>query len=449
MHSPLADCLDLLPSGWRWTKLREVADFVMGQAPPGDQTNFEVRGTVFVKAGEFGALRPITREWTMKPLKFAKTGDVLICVVGATSGKLNLAIDCAIGRSVAAIRPHKETFDRFIYFQLVPKVLGLRAGTAGSAQGVISKNVLAEIDFVLPPLDEQHRIVAEIEKQFTRLDAGVASLKRVKAALKRYRTSVLRAACEGRLVPTEAELARKQGRSYEHAAKLLARSLSERRKNWNGRGKYKEPASQESDALPSVPEGWIWASVEQLSSKVVDGVHMKPDYVPSGVPFVTVRNLTAGPGISFEKLNHITVDDHLEFIKRAHPEPEDILISKDGTLGVVRVIRTHVEFSIFVSVALVKPVLRKMSSYLGIALSSPQVQVQMVPKGSGLQHIHLEDLRKDCIPLPPLAEQHRIVSEVERRLSVIEEVEAAVEANLKRAERLRQAVLHSAFSGSF
>jgi len=97
---------------------------------------------------------------------------------------------------------------------------------------------------------------------------------------------------------------------------------------------------------------------------------------------------------------------------------------------------------------LVKPVLKQMSSFLKTALSSPQVQVQMVPKGSGLQHIHLEDLRADCVPLPPLAEQQRIVAEVERRLSVVDELEAVVYANLQRAARLRQAILQRSFSGN-
>ena len=159
--------------------------------------------------------------------------------------------------------------------------------------------------------------------------------------------------------------------------------------------------------------------------------HKKPNYVPSGIPFVTVRNLTAGLGISFEKLNYVTPDDHAEFLRRANPEQGDILVSKDGTLGVI----------------LVKPVIRDMGSYFGTALSSPQVQMQMVPKGSGLQHIHLEDLREDCIPLPPLAEQKRIVAEVERRLSVVEELESAITAQRQRAATLRQSILHRAFEG--
>ena len=84
----------------------------------------------------------------------------------------------------------------------------------------------------LPPLPEQHRIVAEIEKQFTRLDASVESLKRAQANLKRYRASVLKSACEGTLVPTEAELARPEGRDYEPADVLLERILAERRARW-------------------------------------------------------------------------------------------------------------------------------------------------------------------------------------------------------------------------
>ena len=306
---------------------------------------------------------------------------------------------------------------------------------------------IEETPIPLPPLDEQRRIVAEIEKQFTRLEAGVVGLLRVQANLKRYRAAVLKAACEGKLVATEAELARQEGRAYETGAQLLERVLTERRQKWSGKGKYKEPAKPAMADLPELPEGWIWASIEQLSAKVVDGVHKKPNYVSKGIPFVTVQNLTAGPGISFARLNYVTEKDHAEFWKRANPEKGDILVSKDGTLGVIRVVKTDATFSIFVSVALVKPVMLETTNYFAIALSSPQVQVQMVPKGSGLQHIHLEDLREDCVPLPPLAEQQRMVAEVERRLSVVEELEAVVNANLQRATRLRQSILQRALEG--
>ena len=316
-----------------------------------------------------------------------------------------------------------------------------------SKQGTTVNSVetakLLRFEIPVAPTEQQRTIVAEIEKQFSRLEEAVANLKRVKANLKRYKASVLKAAVEGKLT----EGWRKAHPTVEPASKLLEHILAERRAKWNGSGKYKEIAPANTSDLAGLPEGWVWASVESLSTKVVDGVHKKPDYVSAGVPFVTVRNLTAGPGINLEDLNYVTKEDHESFSKRADPEQGDILISKDGTLGVVRVVRTKAIFSIFVSVAMIKPVLKQMSDYLGVALLSPQVQMQMVPKGSGLQHIHLEDLRADCVPVPPLGEQQQIVAEVERRLSVIEELEAAVEANLNRADRLRQAILQQAFSG--
>ena len=131
------------------------------------------------------------------------------------------------------------------------------------------------------PSPEQRRIVAEIEKQFTRLDASVAALKRVQANLKRYRASVLKAACEGKLVPTEAELAQTEGRDYEPADQLLARILSERRARWESqekRGrKYKEPAAPDTSNLPKLPEAWVWATVliQQVSHRIQYGTSSK------------------------------------------------------------------------------------------------------------------------------------------------------------------------------
>jgi len=307
---------------------------------------------------------------------------------------------------------------------------------------------LRQLSVPLPSEEEQDEIVAELEKQFSRLDEAVANLQRVKGNLKRYKASVLKAAVEGRLVETEATLAHREGRAYETGEQLLQRILEERREKWSGRGRYKLPVTPNISELPQIPEGWTWASVDSIATKVTDGVHKKPNYLPVGIPFVTVKNLTAGAGISFENLNHISNQDHIEYCKRTNPEKGDILISKDGTLGVVRLIQTDKVFSIFVSVALVKPVMYVTSQYLAVAFESPVLQRQMVPKGSGLQHIHLEDLRADCVPLPSLSEQARIVAEVDRHLSIIREVEAEVDANLQRAQALRQATLAKAFTSS-
>lgn len=145
--------------------LGEISDSIMGQAPPGEECNKDGVGTPFVKAGEFDIQKPVIREWTTKPQKFAKSTDVLLCVVGATCGKINLGIDCAIGRSVAAIRPDGKKLDQmFLYYFLLSWTARLRAMSQGAAQTVINKEMIANLQIPNLSLAEQKRIAAILDK---------------------------------------------------------------------------------------------------------------------------------------------------------------------------------------------------------------------------------------------------------------------------------------------
>jgi type I restriction enzyme S subunit len=145
--------------------LGDITEVLMGQAPPGADCNKDGHGHVFVKAGEFDERRPLVREWTTNPLKIARRGDVLVCVVGATAGKINEAIDCAIGRSVAAVRPNSAgLLSSYLYHFLSTQVMGLRAKSQGLAQGVITRDMLQEIAIPLPPLPEQRRIAEVLDR---------------------------------------------------------------------------------------------------------------------------------------------------------------------------------------------------------------------------------------------------------------------------------------------
>lgn len=145
-------------------RLGDLAHFVMGQAPSSADCNKTGQGVPFVKAGEFGESRPVICEWTISPLKLAKATDVLICVVGATAGKLNLGADCAIGRSVAAIRPGPNLDQMYLFHSLKEQVAKLRAGSQGSAQGVITSRMLDEIRIPDIAIEEQKRIAAILDK---------------------------------------------------------------------------------------------------------------------------------------------------------------------------------------------------------------------------------------------------------------------------------------------
>ncbi|UFZ02116.1 restriction endonuclease subunit S [Bradyrhizobium ontarionense] len=162
-----------------------------------------------------------------------------------------------------------------------------------------------------------------------------------------------------------------------------------------------------------LPNGWDAVRLSDLTSRIVDGVHHTPTYVPQGVPFITVKSLTAGRGIDTRQGNFISIEDHRIFQIRADPKAGDVLVSKDGTLGVARQVDESVEeFSIFVSVAMLRPIASLLcSAFLCEFFQTRYYENQLgyLSAGSGLKHIHLEHFRKFVVPLPELPEQKRII----------------------------------------
>jgi restriction endonuclease S subunit len=187
-------------------QLGSLAELVMGQAPAGSDCNKNGVGTPFVKVGEFGTSSPEIREWTTKPLKMASSSDVLICVVGATIGKLNLGIECAIGRSVAAIRPGLKLRQKYLYYFLQTKVLEIRASSKGSAQGVITRQQLLEMQIPALSLDAQDWVIESLETARRSLDVALSDLNKVSSSTSTLRRSVLNAAFTGNLRTTGNEI---------------------------------------------------------------------------------------------------------------------------------------------------------------------------------------------------------------------------------------------------
>ena len=339
---------------------------------------------------------------------------------------------------------------------------------------------IAAFEIPLRTIDEQHRIVAEIEKQFSRLDQAVASLRRVKAQLKRYKASVLKAAVEGRLVETEAQRARREGRGFETGAELAAqgsanaaggrkpgaalhyetgeqllkRILETRRSQWKGKGKYKEPAAPETVGLPELPEGWVWARLESIAALkggiTVDSKRQDP--TARAVPYLRVANVQRG----YLDLSEVkTINAPAADIEELRLQQGDILFNEGGDRDKLGrgwiwegqlpdcIHQNHVFRARLAS----SDILPKLMSWWGNSFGKDYFQREG-KQTTNLASINLTKLRGFPVPLPPLAEQHRIVAEVDRRLSIVREVEAEVNANLKRAQALRQAVLARAFTGA-
>src|SRR5262249_6128537 len=159
------------------------------------------------------------------------------------------------------------------------------------------------------------RVVAAIDSYFSRLDDATATLDRVLKNLARYRAAVLKAAVEGRLVPTESGLAREEGREFEPASVLLERILVERRRRWedaelarlNAKGqaptgdlwkeKYEDPVRPDADVLGALPNGWCWASLDQIAEikgGLAKGKRRPGNETLSEVPYLRVANVQRG-----------------------------------------------------------------------------------------------------------------------------------------------------------
>lgn len=460
-----------LPKSWKRVPLAECCEIILGQSPPGSTYNTEGHGLPFFQGkAEFGDLFPQVEKWCSEPKKVAEKGDVLISV-RAPVGPTNLAAErSAIGRGLAAIRGHGGIPSRYILYALRAQESEIAGKGTGSTFSSISGKQLREIPINLAPLAEQYRIVGAVESHFTRLDAAVSALERVRVNLKRYRASVLKAACEGRLVPTEAELARREGRDYEPADVLLERILKERRARWEAeelarlraqgkepkddrwKRRYKEPEPPDTSGLPELPEGWVWASVDQLTSRITSGSRdWKPYYGRGSGTFIMAQNVRMGRfDLSFRQPVDPPVNDASR--ERSQIADGDLLVTIVGanTGEVCRVQGEYPEHYVCQSVALMRPTIRDVAPYLELFLMSPengQKQFNIFMYGAGRPHLSFNQLRATAIALPPLREQHRIVEEAERRLTTLLTINTEAERSEALATRLRQSILKRAFEG--
>jgi type I restriction enzyme S subunit len=394
---------------------------------------------------------------------FAKIGAAI-----ALNRRAMLSVPSLVDNNVMGLHPRVANLDPGFLFYFT-WTLRLNEFSQATTVPSVRKSQIESIALPLPPFPEQRRIVAEIEKQFTRLAAAVAALKRLQANLKRYRASVLKGACEGRLVPTEAELARAEGRDYEPADKLLARILKERRARWEAdqlakmqaarkppmddewKGKYREPAEPDMPNLVKPPDGWCTASLEQLTSAVrviCYGILMPKENIAGGVPYVRVVDMKQEK-IALTQLRR-TSREIASAYARASLARGDLLLAIRGTFGRVAEVPPELDGgNITQDTARLDVTELVGHRYVALCLRSRTIQdyFKRVARGVAVKGVNIAEVRTCPVMFPALTEQLRIVAEVERRLAVIEELESLIEANLKRGERLRQAILKRAFEG--
>ena len=262
------------------------------------------------------------------------------------------------------------------------------------------------------------------------------------------RNSILQLAIQGKLV--------EQNPNDEPADVLYEKIQAEKQKLIK-EGKIKKdkplPPITEDEIPFSIPPTWKLVRVGEIAFMITDGTHSTPKYTYKGIPFISVKDISSGY-IDFSNTKFISEEEHYILSQRCHPEQGDLLLTKVGTTGIPVIVNTQREFSLFVSVALLK--LSKVNinvEFLKQIILSPFVQEQASnnTKGVGNKNWVIKDIANTIIPLPPLEEQKRIVDKIEELEPLIKQYDKAEEElsnlNEKFPEQLKKSILQYAIQG--
>lgn len=482
--------MSALPAGWVWAELGELGTWRGGGTPSKANQSFWTNGTIpWVSPKDMKVARIGDAEDHITSLAVENSatnvvpaGSVLVVTrSGILERTLPVAVttrDVALNQDLKCLTPADGISAEYVAAFLRASERRVLRDCAKSGTTVASLEAPALLRFRIPiaPYPEQLRIVAAVDERLTELEAGTETLKHAQVQLKRYRAAVLKAACDGRLVSNNGKSPPRRSDPSDAASITLEGRAAERRRQWESatlarlktkgrppgrddwRSEYQAAVGPPAD-LPGLPEGWCWATIDQLLSSKERSLQSGPfgsnllhsEFQNEGVLAIGIDNVLNG-AFTLGNQNRISESKFAE-LRKYQARPLDVLITVMATvgrcclvpadLGEPAIITKHV-YRITVDQALIHP------RMLMIALlGSPVVRRQLYGevKGQTRPGINGEILRRLCVPVPPLTEGARILEKVDCMLSIADEVESAVSFNLRRAAALRQSILRHAFEG--
>lgn len=398
-----------MTTGYPSVKLAEVLTPVARAVVPQAGAVYRQLGVRLWGAGAYER-EPIDGGHTKYSRLFrVEVGDVVVNKIWARNGSVAVVPAPLAGTFVSNEFPTFAIDERRLesrWMHWITKTRTFWTACDAHSRGTSGKNRIRpeqflEVEIPLPPLDEQRRIAARFDR-LTELADDVAQLQR----------SV--------------------GLQLEALLGAHLNSI------------FGDPYRGVKGAVGSVR----LAVLGDVVADVADGPHKTPTYVEDGVPFVTVLNITTGR-VSFRTVKYISEPDHREYQKRARAERGDVLISKDGTIGIPCYVDTDREFSFFVSVALVKPRRDQLDGqYLTWALRAPYLQARMRERSRGdmIRHLVLREIRALLLPLPELDRQRQIVDQLEAVKSVTDSFRRLHEERIDQAAALFRGELDRSFA---
>ena len=460
-----------LPKGWVETSLGELSDWGSGGTPSRSNPAYFGGAIPWVTISDLkdGVVLSTFASITEAALensaaKLAPVGSILVALYGSI-GKLGIAgIPVTTNQAIAYSLPNKWAFDsKYLYHYLRAERRNLLALGSGVTQKNIYLGDLKAYRFPLAPRHEQTRIVAKLEELLSDLDAGVAELKAAQKKLAQYRQSLLKAAVEGALT---AEW-RTQHQPTETGAQLLQRILQERRARWEARQlakfaeqgktlpkdwqkKYPEPVQPDASGLPQLPQGWVWATIDQIA-QVGTGVtplRSKSAYFNEGtIPWVTSGALNSEAVASATEL--VTELALKECRLELYPVGS-LLVAMYGegkTRGKCSELRIPATINQAIAAIVLEPAAQSCKAYLKAFLLDSYEKMRAQASGGVQPNLNLQIVKAIALPLPPCSEQAEITQLLDGQFDQISQQQIAVQVSLQQSTAQRQNILRAAFSG--
>lgn len=447
-----------IPDSWEWVRLGAITTVLGGKRiPAGRKLSQNNTGHVYIRVSDMKDdivsmenLQYVPKDIFPSISRYIINKEDVFITVAGTIGRIGKIPPELDGANLT------ENADRLVFtiidqdwlikcLQSVIVQSQISAVTTQVGQPKLAILRIQNLLIPLPPVEEQHRIVAKIKKLLPKVEEyGKAqdALNKLNAELpENLKKSILQEAIEGRLVPqnpNDEPASVLLNKIRQQKEQLVKKKIIKADKNesiiyrsedghWLEHFAYKERKDVCIDEeIPfEIPESWEWVRLGSLLQVVSDGTHKTPKYVPSGIPFLSVQNISSGH-LTMDRIKFITKEEHHELIKRVKPTNGDILICRIGTLGKAIKINWDFEFSIFVSLGLLRPVEHRITDHIIFCINSPLgykwIQDNKVGGGTHTYKINLGDMPNMLLPIPPLNEQHRIVEKLEQLLDGIDKL---------------------------
>ena len=419
-----------IPDSWEWARLGSVIELQSGQDLTPDKYNAEHHGIPYITgASNIDSDKVIINRWTEYPRAFAYYGELLLTCKGTVGSMAILHVEKVhIARQIMAIHPINGIEMDFLKIVIESFVDELQSAAKSMIPGISREDILTAL-LPIPPQEEQRRII----NQFKYITPLIAEYGAKEAALSELNTSlpsllkksILQEALQGKLVPQDPN---------DEPARFLLERIRKEKARLVKEGKLK-PGKHESvifrrdnshyekldgkercidDKIPfEIPENWEWVRLNSLCFSIADGDHQPPPQVATGVPFLVISNVSTGH-LDFKNVRHVPQQYFNELAASRKPKKGDLLFTVTGSFGIVIPIEDDTDFCFQRHMALLKMPKYLASIWLAKWLQSPMVLEKCKEEATGTAQktVGLNTLRSLILPVPPLAEQGRILRQL-------------------------------------